>query len=236
MSVHSWPFPQHVAIIMDGNGRWARARGLPRPAGHRAGVEPVRLSSRSARAAQDRRLTLFAFQQRELGAAPPTGRQADGAVRGCAGAGDRRTARQWRAPALHRRARACWVRSSARASTALRAHRRQHGLKLQIAVSLRRPPRHRECRAPACGRCASGRAARRRIDEALPCGRAGPRRLPDPDLFIRTGASSASAISCCGTSPTRSCISPTALAGFRRAGLSRRRWRIYGRRASGASD
>src|ERR1035441_9959048 len=34
--------PQHVAIIMDGNGRWARSRGLPRPAGHRAGVKGVR--------------------------------------------------------------------------------------------------------------------------------------------------------------------------------------------------
>ena len=34
--------PQHVAIIMDGNGRWARSRGLPRPAGHRASVKVVR--------------------------------------------------------------------------------------------------------------------------------------------------------------------------------------------------
>ena len=34
--------PQHVAIIMDGNGRWAQARGLPREAGHRAGAEPLR--------------------------------------------------------------------------------------------------------------------------------------------------------------------------------------------------
>jgi undecaprenyl diphosphate synthase len=34
--------PQHVAIIMDGNGRWVRSRGLPRPAGHRASVRVVR--------------------------------------------------------------------------------------------------------------------------------------------------------------------------------------------------
>jgi undecaprenyl diphosphate synthase len=34
--------PTHVAIIMDGNGRWARMRGLPRPAGHRASVKVVR--------------------------------------------------------------------------------------------------------------------------------------------------------------------------------------------------
>jgi len=34
--------PAHVAIIMDGNGRWARKRGLPRVAGHRAGISAVR--------------------------------------------------------------------------------------------------------------------------------------------------------------------------------------------------
>ena len=53
--------PQHVAIIMDGNGRWAKKRLLPRIAGHRAGVEAVR---RVARAAQDvglECLTLYAF-------------------------------------------------------------------------------------------------------------------------------------------------------------------------------
>tara|TARA_R110002020_G_scaffold183962_6_gene380582 strand:+ start:3215 stop:3970 length:756 start_codon:yes stop_codon:yes gene_type:complete len=53
--------PRHVAIIMDGNGRWANARGLPRTAGHRAGVERVREAVRSAAEAQIDYLTLFAF-------------------------------------------------------------------------------------------------------------------------------------------------------------------------------
>ena len=35
--------PRHIAIIMDGNGRWAQARGLPRHAGHRAGIAPVKM-------------------------------------------------------------------------------------------------------------------------------------------------------------------------------------------------
>ena len=39
----SIPLPRHVAIVMDGNGRWARARGGVRADGHRAGVEPVRM-------------------------------------------------------------------------------------------------------------------------------------------------------------------------------------------------
>ncbi len=52
---------QHVAIIMDGNGRWAQARGLPRNEGHRQGVENVKQIIKAARAADLRYLTLFAF-------------------------------------------------------------------------------------------------------------------------------------------------------------------------------
>lgn len=51
----------HVAIIMDGNGRWARARGLPRVAGHRKGVEAVRRTVRWAGENDIRYLTLFSF-------------------------------------------------------------------------------------------------------------------------------------------------------------------------------
>jgi undecaprenyl diphosphate synthase len=51
----------HVAIIMDGNGRWATRRGLPRTAGHRAGVEAVRRVVESAPDLGIRTLTLFAF-------------------------------------------------------------------------------------------------------------------------------------------------------------------------------
>lgn len=53
--------PEHVAIIMDGNGRWANARGLPRAVGHRKGVESVREIVRAAADAGVAYLTLFAF-------------------------------------------------------------------------------------------------------------------------------------------------------------------------------
>lgn len=53
--------PRHVAIIMDGNGRWARARGLPRIEGHRRGVENVRAVVRAARDHGIQYLTLYAF-------------------------------------------------------------------------------------------------------------------------------------------------------------------------------
>lgn len=53
--------PKHVAIIMDGNNRWARQRGLPGPAGHKQGVERVRDVLKASREAGVEILTLFAF-------------------------------------------------------------------------------------------------------------------------------------------------------------------------------
>jgi undecaprenyl diphosphate synthase len=61
MAITSRALPRHIAIIMDGNGRWAQARGLPRAAGHRRGADAVR---RTVAAAGDRGipyLTLFGF-------------------------------------------------------------------------------------------------------------------------------------------------------------------------------
>jgi undecaprenyl diphosphate synthase len=55
------PPPVHVAIIMDGNGRWARARGLPRTAGHKRGAEAVKTAAESAMQLGVQYLTLFGF-------------------------------------------------------------------------------------------------------------------------------------------------------------------------------
>ena len=62
-ALHAQPaaIPRHVAIIMDGNGRWAKRRHLPRLAGHKAGVEAVRSVTRAARALGIEALTLYAF-------------------------------------------------------------------------------------------------------------------------------------------------------------------------------
>lgn len=56
-----WAGPKHVAIIMDGNGRWATKRGLPRTAGHRQGVETVREAVQAARDLGIQYLTLYSF-------------------------------------------------------------------------------------------------------------------------------------------------------------------------------
>jgi undecaprenyl diphosphate synthase len=55
------PVPEHVAIIMDGNGRWARSRGLPRLAGHRAGVENLRRVIEASVEFGISYLTIYAF-------------------------------------------------------------------------------------------------------------------------------------------------------------------------------
>ena len=55
------PVPRHVAFIMDGNGRWARQRGLPRIEGHRQGVEAVRTVLETAWELGIRQITLYAF-------------------------------------------------------------------------------------------------------------------------------------------------------------------------------
>src|SRR5262249_62336661 len=60
-AVRAQPIPEHIAVIMDGNGRWATGRGLPRIAGHREGVKAARTIVRAADALGLRFLTLYAF-------------------------------------------------------------------------------------------------------------------------------------------------------------------------------
>ena len=55
--------PQHIAVIMDGNGRWARQRGLARSKGHLAGVDAVRELVRSCRAENIPYVTVYAFSK-----------------------------------------------------------------------------------------------------------------------------------------------------------------------------
>src|SRR5688500_16347904 len=59
--VSAYGSPRHVAIIMDGNGRWAAARGLPRAEGHRRGVEALRRTVRAAGELGIGTLTVFSF-------------------------------------------------------------------------------------------------------------------------------------------------------------------------------
>ena len=69
--VRARPLPRHVAIIMDGNGRWAEARNLPRVEGHRAGADAVRAVTRTARRIGLEALTLYAFSTENWGRPEP---------------------------------------------------------------------------------------------------------------------------------------------------------------------
>ena len=59
------PVPRHIAIIMDGNGRWAKKRGLPRTAGHAAGAETFRRIANYCRSIGVEYLTVYAVPKRK---------------------------------------------------------------------------------------------------------------------------------------------------------------------------
>jgi len=58
--------PEHIAIIMDGNGRWAKSRGLPRSSGHQKGVKSVRRIVKHCAKIGVNTLTLFAFSSENM--------------------------------------------------------------------------------------------------------------------------------------------------------------------------
>ena len=64
--------PKHIAIIMDGNGRWAKRRHMPRVAGHRAGVTAVRSTVETAARIHIQALTLYAFSEENWKKRPPS--------------------------------------------------------------------------------------------------------------------------------------------------------------------
>jgi undecaprenyl diphosphate synthase len=70
LNIPSEKIPQHVAIIMDGNGRWAISRGLPRLAGHRAGTENLRRVIRATVEFGIKYLTIYAFSTENWGRPP----------------------------------------------------------------------------------------------------------------------------------------------------------------------
>jgi undecaprenyl diphosphate synthase len=179
--------PQHVAIIMDGNGRWARSRGMPRPAGHRASVKVVRRVVEECAQRKVRYLTLFAF-----------------------------SSENWRRPAdevgmlmnlfldalerevadLHRnQVRLSFIGDRELLGTELERRMRtaeeltlgNSGLRLIVAMAYGgRWDIAQACRSLAV-EAAAGTLAAAAIDEARIGERLALAGIPDPDLLIRTG-------------------------------------------------
>jgi undecaprenyl diphosphate synthase len=179
--------PQHVAIIMDGNGRWARARGMPRVAGHRASVKVVRKIVEECGERKIGYLTLFAFSSEnwlrpadEVGVL--MGLFLDALVREVAD--------------LHRnRVRIQFIGDRESLGAELRRRMQDAedltaangGLRLMVAVAYGgRWDIAQACRSLAQD-AADGRLSAQDIDEERIAARLALAGMPDPDLLIRTG-------------------------------------------------
>jgi undecaprenyl diphosphate synthase len=179
--------PQHVAIIMDGNGRWARARGLPRPAGHRASVKVVRRTVEECARRHIPFLTIFAFSSENWQRPPDEVGMLmklflDSMVREVSD--------------LHRnqvRLKFIGDRSvlggaltrSIEEAESLTASNPGLGLCVALAYGGRWDIAQ-ACRALAAD-AAAGTLAPAEIDESRIAGRLALAGIPDPDLLIRTG-------------------------------------------------
>lgn len=179
--------PRHVAIIMDGNGRWAEHRNLPRFAGHRAGVETVRSIVQMSGELGIEALTLFAF-----------------------------SSENWRRPkkevgllmdlfltALEREVKklhdtgvrlqiigeisAFPKKLQQRIHDAMEKTRDNHGLKLNIAANYGGKWDITQAVRKLAGQVAAGSRRAEDIDEAAIAENLSLSALPEPDLFIRTG-------------------------------------------------
>ena len=181
------PVPAHIAIVMDGNGRWAEARGEPRTAGHRAGIEPVRATIRECARLGVGALTLFAFSS-ENWRRPETEVSTLMAI--FMDALDREVeelhANQVRLRVIGNRQRLS-VRLQQRIAEAEALTADNTGLKLQVAVSYGGRWDVLEAARRLAEQAASGALRPSEIDEERFARELQLADLPDPDLFIRTG-------------------------------------------------
>jgi undecaprenyl diphosphate synthase len=179
--------PRHIAVIMDGNGRWAQARGLPRSSGHQAGLEPVRMCIRECVGRQIGALTVFAFSsenwqrpteevQRLMSLflealAHELNQLLDNGVR-LRFIGER----QLLNGDLQSQMQLAETRTAGNAT-----------LNLQVAVSYGGRSDIVQAAQRLAARCQRGELQPAEIDEARFAGVVALADLPEPDLFIRTG-------------------------------------------------
>jgi undecaprenyl diphosphate synthase len=179
--------PNHIAIIMDGNGRWAEARGLPRHAGHKEGVRPVRMCIEECSRRKIGALTMFAFSSEnwqrptvEVGSImqlflDSIDRELDELHRNGVRLrfiGDRH---------------ALSVKLQARMAASEQLTAANQGLKLQVAVSYGGRWDILQAARKLAAEAASGALRPEDIDEARFARELALGDVPDPDFFIRTG-------------------------------------------------
>jgi len=179
--------PGHIAITMDGNGRWAAARGLPRAAGHKAGLKPVRMCVEECTRLRIGALTLFAFSSENWGRPP----EEVGSLMGLfLEALDSEVAELDEKGVRLRfvgERRNLPVRLQARIAAAEERTAGNGGLALQVAVSYGGRWDIVQSAQALARECASGALRPEEITEAEFAARLSLAAVPDPDLHIRTG-------------------------------------------------
>jgi undecaprenyl diphosphate synthase len=179
--------PRHVAITMDGNGRWATAHGVPRAAGHRAGLKPTRMAIQECARRGIEALTLFAFSSENWN------RPADEVsslmtlfVDSLDREIDELHANRVRVRFIGDR-KLLSVRLQSRIAAAEQRTGANDGLKLQIAMSYGGRWDIVQAAQELARQCSSGSIRAVEIDEARFARLLQLADVPDADLMIRTG-------------------------------------------------
>ncbi len=179
--------PKHIAIIMDGNGRWAEGRGLPRHAGHKEGVRPVRMCIEECARRGVGALTLFAFSSENW--QRPT-IEVTSIMQLFLEAIDREVdelhKNQVRLRFIGDR-QALSVKLQARMAATEGLTAANPGLKLQVAVSYGGRWDILQAARKLAAAVASGALGVDALTEERFAGELALAGVPDPDLFIRTG-------------------------------------------------
>jgi undecaprenyl diphosphate synthase len=178
--------PRHVAIIMDGNGRWARARNRPREFGHRAGMGAVREAVEGAKDAGVDVLTLFAFSQENW--RRPAGEVS--ALMALLELYVRKEQRELKAKGVEVRVIGRLDQLGPRTRGALERiveyTRGGSALRLNLAISYGGRAEIVDAARRLADRVARGTLVPEEIDEALFSSQLYTADVPDPDLLIRT--------------------------------------------------
>jgi undecaprenyl diphosphate synthase len=179
--------PRHVAIIMDGNGRWAKANGVPRAAGHRAGLKPTRLAIQECARRGIEALTLFAFSSENWNRPPD---EVSSLMTLFVDSLDREIdelhANRVRVRFIGDR-KLLSVRLQARIAAAEQRTGANDGLKLQIAMSYGGRWDIVQAAQELARQCSSGSLRVAEIDETRFAAVLQLADVPETDLMIRTG-------------------------------------------------
>ncbi len=183
---HEPSLPTHVAIIMDGNGRWARARGMPRTVGHRRGVETVKRTVEAAAELGIGYLTLFGFSMENWGRPQEEVAELMRLLRfylRSEAAELHRNGVKLRVIGDRSRLEPDIVQMIERVEVTTADNEKMH---VTVALSYGSRQEIAEAARSMARDAVSGRIEIERIDEAALSGRLFTAGLPDPDLIIRT--------------------------------------------------